>query len=164
MTATCNDAVRQRAILRNGCWIGTRPREIVRCVIFTRDCTVREFECGNFSLRYSVHSPNSVYSPTAVCRRRLRVDPILLGEFVMPILLWHLPLVIFFGSWDVAVSPSEKGEVWKRTSMPSQHVKRRNYRPSEILQVEAAAARACCKPARDGWRRCATALRFRRCK
>jgi hypothetical protein len=29
----------------------------------------------------------------------------------MPILLWHLPLVIFFGSWDVAVSPSEKGSV-----------------------------------------------------
>jgi hypothetical protein len=25
----------------------------------------------------------------------------------MPILLWHLPLVIFFGSWDVTVSPSE---------------------------------------------------------
>jgi hypothetical protein len=29
----------------------------------------------------------------------------------MPILLWHLPLVIFFGSWDVAVSPSEKRSV-----------------------------------------------------
>ena len=29
----------------------------------------------------------------------------------MPILLWHLPLVIFFGSWGVAVSPSEKGSV-----------------------------------------------------
>ena len=26
----------------------------------------------------------------------------------MPILLWHLPLVIFFGSWDAAVWPSEK--------------------------------------------------------
>jgi hypothetical protein len=38
-------------------------------------------------------------------------DPILLGEFAMPILLWHLPLVIFFGSWDVAVSPSEKRSV-----------------------------------------------------
>ena len=29
----------------------------------------------------------------------------------MPILLWHLPLVIFFGSWDAAVSPSEKRSV-----------------------------------------------------
>ena len=29
----------------------------------------------------------------------------------MPILLWHLPLVIFFESWDIAVSPSEKGSV-----------------------------------------------------
>jgi hypothetical protein len=46
-----------------------------------------------------------------ICRRCLRADPILLGEFIMPILLWHLPLVIFFGSWDVAVSPSEKGSV-----------------------------------------------------
>ena len=29
----------------------------------------------------------------------------------MPILLWHLPLVIFFGWWDVAVSLSEKRSV-----------------------------------------------------
>ena len=29
----------------------------------------------------------------------------------MPVLLWHLPLVIFFGSWDAAVSPSEKRSV-----------------------------------------------------
>ncbi len=29
----------------------------------------------------------------------------------MPILLWHLPLVIFFGSWDVAVSPSDKRSI-----------------------------------------------------
>jgi hypothetical protein len=34
-----------------------------------------------------------------------------LGEFAMPILLWHLPLVIFFGPWDAAVSPSEKRSV-----------------------------------------------------
>jgi hypothetical protein len=26
----------------------------------------------------------------------------------MPVLLWHLPWVILFGSWDVAVSASEK--------------------------------------------------------
>jgi hypothetical protein len=29
----------------------------------------------------------------------------------MPILLWHLPLIIFFGLWDVAVSPSQKRSV-----------------------------------------------------
>ena len=29
----------------------------------------------------------------------------------MPILLWHLPLVILFESWDAAVSPSEKRSV-----------------------------------------------------
>jgi hypothetical protein len=29
----------------------------------------------------------------------------------MPVLLWHLPLVIFFGSWDAAVWPSEKRSV-----------------------------------------------------
>jgi hypothetical protein len=27
------------------------------------------------------------------------------------VLLWHLPLVIFFGSWDAAVSPSDKRSV-----------------------------------------------------
>lgn len=37
--------------------------------------------------------------------------------------------------------------------MPSRHTKRRNCRPSEILQVEAVTARTGCKPARDGWRR-----------
>jgi hypothetical protein len=38
----------------------------------------------------------------------------------MPILLWHLPLVIFFGSWDVAVSPSHKqsGEAHFDTRSP----------------------------------------------
>jgi hypothetical protein len=35
----------------------------------------------------------------------------MLGEFAMSILLWHLPLVIFFGSWDVTVSPSERQSI-----------------------------------------------------
>jgi hypothetical protein len=44
-------------------------------------------------------------------QRSASADPILLGELAMPVLLCHLPLVIFFGSWDVAVSPSEKRSV-----------------------------------------------------
>ena len=103
MTASGNDAMRQTR--------DAIEQPLDRHSIFTRDCTVREFECGNSSARYSVNPPNLVYSPTAVCRPCLRVDPILLGEFVMPILLWHLPLVIFFGSWDVTVSPSEKRSI-----------------------------------------------------
>jgi hypothetical protein len=79
--------------------------------IFTWDCPVREFECGNFSRQYSVYSSKLVYEPTAVLGRRPYVYAFLLGEFVIPFLLWHLPLVIFFGSWDVAVSVSEKGSV-----------------------------------------------------
>jgi hypothetical protein len=32
----------------------------------------------------------------------------------MPILLWHLPWVVFFGSWDVAVSARDTPSVESR--------------------------------------------------
>ena len=155
MTATCNDAVRQRAILRNGCWIGTRSsHEIVRCV---------SSNAGTF------HRGIRFTHRTQFTRRPLYVG----GAYALIQFYWENSSCPFSCGTFRWLSSSGHGmslyhparkEVWKRTSMPSQHVKRRNYRPSEILQVEAAAARACCKPARDGWRRCATALRFRRCK
>ena len=155
MTATCNDAVRQRAILRNGCWIGTRSsHEIVRCV---------SSNAGTF------HRGIRFTHRTQFTRRPLYVG----GAYALIQFYWEnssCPFScgtfrwLFSSGHGMSLYHPARKEVWKRTSMPSQHVKRRNYRPSEILQVEAAAVRAWCKPARDGWRRCATALRFRRCK
>jgi len=37
----------------------------------------------------------------------------------MPVLLWHLPLVILFGSWDVAVSTSEQQSAEAHFNVPS---------------------------------------------
>jgi hypothetical protein len=63
----------------------------------------------------------------------------------MPILLWHLPLVIFFGSWDVAVSPSEKGRVEARLDAQSAR-QTPELSPFGNLAVEAVAAWAGSRP------------------
>jgi hypothetical protein len=39
----------------------------------------------------------------------------------MPILLWHLPFVIFFESWNIAVTPSEKGSMEAHLDDQSAH-------------------------------------------
>ena len=53
----------------------------------------------------------------------------------MPILLWHLPLVIFL---DRGTPPYRRArsEVLRRPSMPRCHLKRRNCRRSEVQQIE----------------------------
>jgi hypothetical protein len=49
-----------------------------------------------------------VYAPTAVMREAVNTLIHLIRRIRHAVLLWHLPLVILFGSWDVAVSTSEQ--------------------------------------------------------
>jgi hypothetical protein len=117
----------KRATLWNGYWIGTRSsREIVRCV------------CSNAgTLRRGIGFTHR----TQITRRLLYVG----GTYALIQFYWEnssCPFScgtfrwLFSSGRGMSLYHPARKEVWRRTTMPSQHLKRRNCRPSEISQVE----------------------------